>query len=68
MEFEEFQKSLSLSSPPPEVSNYLKALWYDAKKDWNGAHEIIQNIEDKTAVWIHAYLHRKEGDVGNADY
>ena len=68
MDIVEFQKSLSQSSPPPEISNYVKALWYDAKGDWNSAHEVIQNIEDPTAAWIHAYLHRKEGDIGNADY
>jgi hypothetical protein len=68
MDFEKFQKSVSQSLPPAEISDYLKALWYDAKNDWTHAHEIIQNIEDKTAAWIHAYLHRKEGDIGNADY
>jgi hypothetical protein len=68
MKFEEFRKSLSVSSPPDNLSGYLQALWYDAKGDWNKSHDIIQNIEDKTAAWIHAYLHRKEGDIGNADY
>ncbi len=68
MKFEEFQKSLDASSPPDNLSGYLQSLWYDAKGDWNRSHEIIQNIEDKTAAWIHAYLHRKEGDIGNADY
>ena len=68
MNFEEFKKSLIASSPPQDVSVYLQSLWYDAKNDWNKAHEIIQNAEDKTASWIHAYLHRKEGDTGNADY
>ena len=68
MKFEEFQKSLGASSPPDNLSGYLQSLWYDAKGDWNRSHEIIQNIEDKTAAWIHAYLHRKEGDIGNADY
>jgi hypothetical protein len=43
-------------------------MWHDAKGDWNKAHSIIQNIEDKKAAWVHAYLHRKEGDIGNADY
>ena len=43
-------------------------MWHDAKGDWNKAHAIIQNIEDKKAAWVHAYLHRKEGDIGNADY
>ena len=75
MQFEEFQKSLSGSSPPGNLSSYLQALWYDAKGDWNKSHDIIQNIEDlpasrqdQTAAWIHGYLHRKEGDIGNADY
>jgi len=68
MKFEEFQKSLGASSPPGNLSGYLQSLWYDAKGDWNRSHEIIQDIEDKTAAWIHAYLHRKEGDIGNADY
>jgi len=68
MKSEEFQNSLRDSSPPHNLSGYLQSLWYDAKGDWNRSHEIIQNIEDKTAAWIHAYLHRKEGDIGNADY
>jgi hypothetical protein len=68
MTVEEFQKSVSDSSPLGNLSGYLQSLWYDAKGDWNRSHEIIQNIEDKTAAWIHAYLHRKEGDIGNADY
>jgi hypothetical protein len=65
---DEFKQSLSGSSPPAEISPYLQSMWYDAKGDWNKAHSIIQNIEDKKAAWIHAYLHRKEGDIGNADY
>jgi len=59
---------LSASSPPASSTGYLQSLWYDAKGDWSRSHEIIQNIEDKTAAGIHAYLHRKEGDIGNADY
>ena len=68
MNFKEFTKSLSNSIPWSDSSTYLQSLWYDAKGDWNKAHETIQNIEDKNAAWIHAYLHRKEGDIGNADY
>ena len=68
MNFEEFQKSLEASSPPAELTGYLQSLWYDAKGDWSRSHDIIQNIEDGTAAWIHAYLHHKEGDIGNADY
>ncbi len=68
MNFEEFKKSLIDSSPLSGSSAYLQSLWYDAKGDWVKAHEIIQNIESETAAWIHGYLHRREGDIGNADY
>ena len=68
MTFDEFQKSLTSPAVREDLSDYLKSLWYDGKGDWNRAHSIIQNIEDRKAAWIHAYLHRKEGDVGNADY
>lgn len=68
MTFEEFQKTLSSTTEPGDLPGHLQSLWYDARGDWNKAHSIIQNVEDKTAAWIHAYLHRKEGDIGNADY
>ena len=68
MTFDQFRQSLSQSSPPPSISAHLEALWYDAKGDWEGSHNIIQDIGDANASWIHAYLHRKEGDIGNADY
>lgn len=63
-----FKESLRGDEPPQGLSVYLNALWYDAKGNWNKAHDLIQDIEDKDASWIHAYLHRKEGDNGNADY
>jgi hypothetical protein len=47
---------------------YLESLWYDGKGDWEKSHNTIQYVENKNAAWIHAYLHRKEGDTGNADY
>ncbi|TAL44827.1 MAG: hypothetical protein EPN92_08230 [Chitinophagaceae bacterium] len=68
MTLEQYKESLSSASAPSTVSDYLKALWYDAKGDWEKAHNIIQGIEDNNAAWIHAYLHRKEGDTWNADY
>ena len=67
MLFDDFERSLN-GSVPPSGSDYLQSLWHDAKGNWSKAHEIIQNIDDKNAAWIHAYLHRKEGDTGNADY
>ncbi|MEI9945643.1 MAG: hypothetical protein WDN26_15670 [Chitinophagaceae bacterium] len=68
MTFEEFNNSLAGGQPPSTLSEYLQALWYDGKEDWEKAHTVIQDIPDKTAAWIHAYLHRKEGDIWNADY
>jgi hypothetical protein len=68
MKFEDFQNSLSAPSPSLEISEHLKSLWYDAKGDWGKAHNVISEIEDENAAWIHAYLHRKEGDIGNSDY
>jgi len=68
MNLQDFNNSLSQNNPPGSVSDYLKALWHDGKGDWHKAHELIQDIEDKSAAWIHAYLHRKEGDIWNADY
>lgn len=63
-----FKESTSGVEPPQHVSVYLQALWYDAKGNWQKAHTLIQDVEDKNAAWIHAYLHRREGDIGNANY
>jgi hypothetical protein len=63
-----FKESLLADEPPQNAAVYLTALWYDAKGDWDNAHKMIQDVEDKKASWIHAYLHRKEGDISNADY
>jgi hypothetical protein len=68
MDFNQFKESLIQLSPPLQLNNYLKALWYDGKGDWAQSHTIIQDIDDSTAAWIHAYLHRKENDIWNADY
>jgi len=65
---ENFKTSLSLPHPPGNLSNYLKAMWFDGKNDWERAHDIAQNIDDKNGSLIHAYLHRKEGSDWNADY
>ena len=63
-----FIKSIAGNEPADGISVYLEALWYDAKGDWDKAHRTIQDVEDGDAAWIHAYLHRKEGDTSNADY
>ena len=53
---------------PPYVSLPLQALWWAAKDDWNKAHEIAQDDDGGDAAWVHAYLHRVEGDLANARY
>ncbi|HRN72544.1 MAG TPA: hypothetical protein PLM81_05425 [Ginsengibacter sp.] len=68
MDKDSFLHSLKEDEPPIHISLYAQALWYDAKGNWQRAHEIIQAIGDSKAARIHAYLHRKEGDLANADY
>lgn len=68
MDIAAFKESLSTGQPPSEASVYLQALWYDAKGDWDKSHVLIQDLPDERAARIHAYLHRKEGDIWNADY
>jgi hypothetical protein len=64
----QFRESLKQNSPPNGLSHLLKSLWYDARGDWHQAHEIAQEIHSASGSWIHAYLHRKEGDISNASY
>ena len=64
----EFEKSLELSAVPKEWSDGLKAAWYDAKGDWETSHNIAQDMHSTLGSWLHAYLHRKEGDRFNAGY
>lgn len=63
-----FKKSLSGEFPEADLSPVLKSLWYDGKGDWQKAHDQIEKLNDKSSAWVHAYLHRKEGDLLNADY
>ena len=65
---EDFERSVAGGTQPPDLSPALAALWHDARGDWQQAHAIAQDIEDATGAWIHAYLHRKEGDQSNAEY
>jgi len=63
-----FKDSLLETQVPDGLSVLLQALWYDAKGDWKTAHDLIDQLPDKDAAHLHAYLHRKEGDNWNADY
>ena len=68
MTFEEFRKTVSAAAPPPGLTSALLALWHDGHGNWDEAHRVAQDIDDEVGAWIHAYLHRKEGDEGNAAY
>ncbi|PRY13152.1 hypothetical protein CLV24_10666 [Pontibacter ummariensis] len=68
MDLHSYKQSLSANTPPVNTSVYLQALWYEAKGNWDKAHELVQDLPDKEAAWVHAYLHHKEGDTWNADY
>jgi hypothetical protein len=62
------RESLAGAEPPASLDTALKALWHAAKGDWDKAHEMAQSQEDATSAWVHAYLHRVEGDESNAGY
>lgn len=68
MEIDEFRRSIAAKAPPSGVSKVLQALWHDAKGDWQRAHEIVQSVKGEAGARVHAYLHRKEGDLDNANY
>ena len=64
----DFKISLSDTAPASTLSPPLAALWWAAKGQWDEAHKIVQDEDTKEAAWVHAYLHRLEGDLGNAGY
>jgi len=68
MNLAEFQSSQNQSTPPAGLSLALQSLWFDAKGDWEKAHELAQEDGGNLGAWVHAYLHRKEGDESNARY
>jgi hypothetical protein len=64
----DFRASLSGTAPAPGLEPPLAALWWAAKGQWDAAHKIVQDESTADAAWVHAYLHRVEGDLGNAGY
>jgi hypothetical protein len=64
----DIRATLSDAAPAPGLAPPLQALWWAAKGDWNKAHSIVQDEDTADAAWVHAYLHRVEGDLGNAGY
>jgi len=68
MDIDSFRKTVA-KNEPPQLGPALRALWWDAKGDWNKAHACAQEDEESSAgTWVHAYLHRKEGDLSNAGH
>jgi hypothetical protein len=63
-----FNLALSEKEPPRELSAPLKALWWARKDDWEKAHRFVMDEASAEAAWVHAYLHRIEGDLGNAGF
>jgi len=67
MTLDDFRQTLAADSPPA-LSALLQSLWHDAKGDWDQAHRFAQDVSGADGAWVHAYLHRKEGDLANARY
>lgn len=68
MKLAEFRESLGSAKPPTGLSLELRALWHAAREGWDEAHNLVQNEKSAEAAWVHAYLHRVEGDLDNAGY
>ena len=63
-----FVLSLDRDRPAPDATPMLRAVWHGLRGDWDAAHELAQAQDDAEGAWVHAWLHRIEGDLGNADY
>ena len=68
MDYTTLHRSLTGPQPPAELSPVLKALWHLGRKEWDLAHAIAQDGRDADSHWVHAHLHRVEGDLSNAAY
>ena len=68
MTLSEFKETLSNDAPAPQFDELLSALWWQANDHWDKAHSLVQHNESGTGKWIHALLHRQEGDINNARY
>lgn len=68
MDLAAFKRSLGADAPPGGTSLALQALWHAAKGDWNEAHRLAQRDKGAAGAWVHAHLHRVEGDEANAGH
>jgi hypothetical protein len=67
-DIESFKESLKHDAPPKGLGRPLEALWHASKGSWEKAHEVVMDDESKAAAWVHAHLHRRQGDAANANY
>lgn len=68
MDFAAFRKSLAEAAPPTGLSAAAQGLWWQGKGDWQEAHRAAQQQADAEGAWVHAHLHRVEGDLSNARF
>jgi hypothetical protein len=68
MNLQEFKSSADDDKPPQGISPALEAMWYQLNGDWDSAHRLVQSQNNLMGNWVHAYLHRVEGDDGNASH
>ena len=68
MDLKAFKASTKENNPPRGISPCLEAMWYQAKGNWEEAHRLAQSDKSPAGSWVHAFLHRVEGDIGNASY
>ena len=64
MTIDDLKATANATALPP----LLRALWHDAQGEWEDVHQLAQEVDDADGAWVHAYLHRREGDAGNAEY
>ena len=68
MTLAELKRSVVKAEPPVGLAPALAALWWEAKGDWERAHALVMDENGSDCAWVHAYLHRPEGDLDNAHY
>ena len=68
MTLDDLKATLSHETPPEELSDELRAMWLSSREGWEAGHVIVQDIDSSAAAWVHAHLHRIEGDLSNAAY
>ena len=68
VDLQQLENSLTRPVPPAGLPPLVQALWFERRGDWTRAHEIAQDLPGADAAWVHAYLHRREGDLSNAAY